>query len=124
MKPGEEVKEVGNSWLSGLCSALTGLYAGACDLAQAYDQAERIVHAREMQAFYRDGAPLEQHSALSGNWWRERFVWQRTLDHMPHCVIFVFRGTEEPFFSGERRAFFTKVFADCKKMGELSVTVT
>ena len=89
-----------------------------CMSPQDYDNAERLVHAREVQGFYRDGARIGLFHALSTSWWQQRFTWQRTLNHMPHAVVFVFNGAQVPFFHGESRDFFIRVFDDCKKAGE------
>ena len=37
---------------------------------------------------------------------------------MPHCVVFVFDGSSEPFLDPESLEFFQTVFEDCSKMGE------
>lgn len=37
---------------------------------------------------------------------------------MPHCVVFVFDGSSEPFLEPESLEFFQTVFNDCSKMGE------
>ena len=66
---------------------------------------------------YRDGAEL-QTPLLSKEWWSSRrFFWERGLTEMPHCVVFVFDGSSEPFLDVESLKFFQEVFEDCSKMG-------
>lgn len=47
-----------------------------------------------------------------------RFFWERSLVEMPHCVVFVFDGSSDPFLDAESLKFFQEVFEDCTKMGE------
>ena len=69
---------------------------------------------------FRDGADLRpsQSGFLSKNWWvSRRFFWERTLNQVPHCVVFVFDGSHDPFLDSESLEFFQQVFKDCSKHG-------
>ena len=68
---------------------------------------------------YRDGAELQSSTFLSKEWWTSRrFFWERTLLEIPHCVVFVFDGSSDPFLDAESLEFFQEVFEDCTKLGE------
>ena len=70
---------------------------------------------------YREGAILEPKASsfLSKDWWvSRRFFWERTLNEIPHCVVFVFDGSSHPFLDEEKLEFFQSVFSDCRRMGE------
>ncbi len=76
---------------------------------------------------YRDGAVLASYSVFSSDWWvSRRFFWERGLGEMPHCVVFVFDGSIDPFLDAESLDFFKTVFEDCTKLGNnnLAATVT
>ena len=69
---------------------------------------------------YRDGAELHSSSFSFFNkeWWlSRRYFWERKLTDIPHCVVFVFDGSSDPFLDSESLEFFQSVFEDCKKMG-------
>ena len=87
---------------------------------KAFDQRERSVHTQALRGFFRDDIPFDDHSILSSYWWSQRFFWQRSLDVIPHAVVFVFDGSLEPFVAGESLPFFKRVFEDCTSYGKLS----
>lgn len=62
--------------------------------------------------------PIDQHHIFSSYWWSERFFWERSLEVIPHAVVFVFDGSLEPFLAGESLPFFKHVFEDCTSYGE------
>ena len=67
---------------------------------------------------YRDGAQLQSHSVFSSDWWiSRRFFWERGQGEVPHCVVFVFDGSSDPFLDAESMEFFKTVFEDCTKLG-------
>ena len=80
---------------------------------QAYSPHEQDLHRRELMGFYHHGALLEDFHMFNKEWWSQRFFWSRTLGCRPHCVVFVFDGSLDPFLSGETIRFFTEVFKDC-----------
>ena len=47
-----------------------------------------------------------------------RFFWERGLGEIPHCVVFVFDGSSDPFLDAESLDFFKVVFEDCTKLGK------
>ncbi len=72
-----------------------------------------------MRGMYRDGAGLHSSFFLTKEWWvSRRFFWERGLKEVPHCVVFVFDGSSEPFLEPESLEFFQVIFEDCTKMGE------
>lgn len=76
-----------------------------------------------MRGMYRDGAPLVVSSFLSKEWWTsQRFFWERTLSEIPHCVVFVFDGSSDPFLDSESLDFFKVVFEDCTHHGMFIIT--
>lgn len=88
-------------------------------LFQNYTVVERTVHEYSLRGMYRDGAGLQASSFLSKEWWvSRRFFWERGLNESPHCVVFVFDGSSEPFLEPEGLEFFKDVFEDCTKMGK------
>eukprot|EP00731_Ephydatia_muelleri_P028385 Em0020g29a len=93
---------------------------------QKYDAEERTVHEFSLRGFYRDGAPLVMSSFLSRDWWTsQKFFWERTLSEIPHCVVFVFDGSSDPFLDSESLEFFKAVFEDCTRHGyEPAIVVT
>ena len=75
-----------------------------------------------MRGMYRDGASLRVSSVLSKDWWTsQRFFWERTLSEIPHCVVFVFDGSSDPFLDSESLGFFKDVFEDCAHHGMFNV---
>jgi len=46
-----------------------------------------------------------------------RFFWERGLNEVPHCVVFVFDGSSDPFLDAESLEFFQHVFHDCTRLG-------
>ncbi|KAI6660502.1 hypothetical protein LOD99_14086 [Oopsacas minuta] len=80
---------------------------------QAYSPHEQDLHRRELMGFYKNGALLEDFHVFNKEWWSQRFFWTRSIRSRPHCVVFVFDGSLDPFFSGETVRFFTDVFQDC-----------
>ena len=68
---------------------------------------------------YREGAQLSSSSFLSKEWWvSRRFFWERGLNEIPHCVVFVFDGSSDPFLDPESLVFFHTVFRDCTDLGK------
>ena len=68
---------------------------------------------------YRDSAQLRSASFLSKEWWvSRRFFWERGLGEVPHCVVFVFDGSSDPFLDPESLEFFQSVFKDCTELGK------
>ena len=67
----------------------------------------------EMMGFYKNGALLDDFHVFNKEWWSQRFFWTRSIRTRPHCVVFVFDGSLDPFFSGETIRFFSDVFRDC-----------
>ena len=80
---------------------------------QAYSPHEQDLHRRELMGFYKNGALLEDFHLFNKEWWSQRFFWTRSIRCRPHCVVFVFDGSLDPFLSGETVRFFTDVFRDC-----------
>ena len=71
-----------------------------------------------MRGLFRDGALMRNKSFISREWWlNRRFFWERTLKETPHCVVFVFDGSSDPFLDAESLEFFQEVFQDCKNLG-------
>ena len=86
---------------------------------QEYDNVEKSVHEFELSGMYRDGAELKATTFFSKDWWvSRRFFWERTLSEVPHCVVFVFDGSSDPFLDPESLEFFQGVFKDCTNQGE------
>ena len=92
-----------------------------CDCRmQEYDQVEQSIHEFELQGMYRDGAEMKASTFFSKDWWlSRRFFWERSLAEVPHCVVFVFDGSSDPFLDQESLEFFQQVFKDCTNHGEL-----
>ncbi|XP_064405808.1 uncharacterized protein LOC135350883 [Halichondria panicea] len=91
---------------------------------QEYDTSERNVHEFSLRGMYRDGAQLQSHSVFSSDWWiSRRFFWERGQGEVPHCVVFVFDGSSDPFLDAESMEFFKTVFEDCTKLGYEPVIV-
>ena len=87
-------------------------------LLQEYDTHERSVHEFSLRGMYRDGARLTSSSFFSKEWWMSRrFFWERGLNEVPHCVVFVFDGSSDPFLDAESLEFFQHVFHDCTRFG-------
>ncbi len=105
-----------------LCSIVTLL----CTTVQEYNTTERTIHEQSLRGMYRDGAGLNAATFLSKEWWvSRRFFWERGLLEMPHCVVFVFDGSSEPFLDAESLSFFQEVFEDCTRMGQcLALRIT
>ena len=80
---------------------------------QAYSPHEQDLHRRELMGFYKNGALLDDFHVFNEEWWSQRFFWTRSIHTRPHCVVFVFDGSLDPFFSGETVRFFSNVFRDC-----------
>ncbi|CAI8047349.1 hypothetical protein GBAR_LOCUS26165 [Geodia barretti] len=81
---------------------------------QEYDQVEQSIHEFELQGMYRDGAELKATTFFSKDWWlSRRFFWEQSLAEVPHCVVFVFDGSSDPFLDQESLEFFQQVFKDC-----------
>ena len=96
-------------------------FTGMCDCCvQEYDQVEQSIHEFELQGMYRDGAELKATTFFSKDWWlSRRFFWEQSLAEVPHCVVFVFDGSSDPFLDQESLEFFQQVFKDCTNHGEL-----
>lgn len=89
---------------------------------QEYDSNERSIHEYSLRGMYREGAQLRSSSFLSKEWWvSRRFFWERGLNEIPHCVVFVFDGSSDPFLDLESLMFFQTVFRDCTDLGEYIV---
>ena len=85
---------------------------------QEYDCVEQSIHEFEMQGMYRDGAEIKASNFFSKDWWlSRRFFWERILAEVPHCVVFVFDGSSDPFLDQESLEFFKEVFKDCTNHG-------
>lgn len=55
---------------------------------------------------------------LSRDWWKQRWFWQRgSLSESPHCVVFVFDGSVEPFLDGESLTHYKELFHLCTEYG-------
>ena len=90
---------------------------------QEYDNNERSIHEYSLRGMYRDGAMLRSSSFLSKEWWiSRRFFWERGLNEIPHCVVFVFDGSSDPFLDPESLDFFQTVFKDCTELGQFIFT--
>ena len=50
-----------------------------------------------------------------------RFFWERTLKEVPHCVVFVFDGSQDPFLDGESLLFFQTIYKDCSNHGIINI---
>ena len=88
--------------------------------SQEYDSKERSIHEYSLRGMYRDGAVLLSSSFLTKEWWiSRRFFWERGLNEIPHCVVFVFDGSSDPFLDPESLEFFQTVFKDCTDLGKL-----
>ncbi len=88
-------------------------------LLQKYDTEERAIHDKCLHGVYRDRALLQSSSVFSRDWWSsQKFFWERTLPEIPHCVVFVFDGSRDPFLESESSEFFRNVFEDCSRMGK------
>ena len=86
---------------------------------QEYDCVEQSIHEFELQGMYRDGAEIKASNFFSKDWWlSRRFFWERTLAEVPHCVVFVFDGSSDPFLDQESLEFFKEVFKDCTNHGQ------
>ena len=86
--------------------------------SQEYDSNERSIHEYSLRGMYRDGALLLPSSFLTKEWWvSRRFFWERGLNEIPHCVVFVFDGSSDPFLDPESLEFFQTVFKDCTELG-------
>ena len=86
--------------------------------SQEYDSKERSIHEYSLRGMYRDGALLLSSSFLTKEWWvSRRFFWERGLNEIPHCVVFVFDGSSDPFLDPESLEFFQTVFKDCTELG-------
>ena len=86
--------------------------------SQEYDSNERSIHEYSLRGMYRDGALLLPSSFLTKEWWvSRRFFWERGLKEIPHCVVFVFDGSSDPFLDPESLEFFQTVFKDCTELG-------
>ena len=82
---------------------------------------EQSIHESELRGMYRDGAELKAATFFSKDWWlSRRFFWERTLAEVPHCVVFVFDGSSDPFLDQESLEFFQHVFKDCTDHGKVS----
>lgn len=46
-----------------------------------------------------------------------RFFWERSLNEVPHAVVFVFDGSADPFLDQESLSFFKIIFEDCTNHG-------
>ena len=80
---------------------------------------EQSIHDFELRGMYRDGAELKSSTFFTKDWWlSRRFFWERTLSEVPHCVVFVFDGSSDPFLDSESLEFFQQVFKDCNNHGE------
>jgi hypothetical protein len=90
---------------------------------QAFDHRERSVHTQALRGFFKDDMPLDDHHIFSSYWWSQRFFWERNLDVIPHAVVFVFDGSQEPFVAGESLPFFKSVFEDCTSFGYEPIVV-
>jgi hypothetical protein len=89
-----------------------------------YDVQERMQHEFSLRGMYRDNAPLTPTPIYHKDWWiTQRFFWERTLNEVPHCVVFVFDGSRDPFLDAESLEFFKKVFEDCTNYGYEPVIV-
>ena len=91
---------------------------------QSFDAGERTLHNRALQGFYQDGTLMGSVAPLSKEWWKQRWFWQRgSLSESPHCVVFVFDGSVEPFLDGESLAHYKELFQLCTEYGGLTATV-
>ena len=88
---------------------------------QSFDAGERTLHDRALQGFYPDGTLMGNVAPLSKDWWKQRWFWQRgSLSESPHCVVFVFDGSVEPFLDGESLVHYKELFKLCTDYGELA----
>lgn len=94
------------------------------------------MHEFSLRGVYKDEAPIKPSTFYHKNWWttqrsgrpvcrptltpsyRNRFFWDRTLTEVPHCVVFVFDGSHDPFLDEESLLFFQTIFRDCSNHGE------
>ena len=91
---------------------------------QSFDAGERTLHNRALQGFYQDGTLMGSVAPLSKDWWKQRWFWQRgSLSDSPHCVVFVFDGSVEPFLDGESLAHYKELFQLCTEYGGLADAV-
>ena len=78
-----------------------------------------------LRGMYRDGAAHTRPSIFSREWWTsQKFFWERTLSEVPHCVVFVFDGSSDPFLDDEMSEFFKRIFEECIKLGEMEKLYT
>jgi hypothetical protein len=91
---------------------------------QSFDDAERTLHDRALRGFYRDHTLMKGASMFSGDWWSQKWFWQRSsLSESPHCVVFVFDGSAEPFLVGESLGHYKELFQMCSDYGYEPVVV-
>lgn len=82
---------------------------------QVYSEKEAQLHSQGLKGFYRDGNRLllEDFKVFNREWWSQRFFWTSSIKYRPHCVVFVFDGSLEPFLVREAVNFFKSVFSEC-----------
>ena len=72
-----------------------------------------------LRGMFRDGASHCRPMIFSSEYWTShKYFWERSFDEVPHCVVFVFDGSSEPFLDDEMSKFFEKAFEECVKLGE------
>ena len=87
---------------------------------QAFDDQERSTHYKALRGFYRDGTEMGgSDSIFSKDWWRQKWFWQRAnLSESPHCIVYVFDGSAEPFLDGESLGHYRELFQLSTEYGE------